>query len=798
MQKIFRRTILALSVLFVMLTTVAFSALSTSLAITTDVVFRPISDIRVDNIVLSGSTVGEAVLQYESEYNVDTITSGFVLPKSNSSITYKVTIANNGDYDQTIYNMTTSSNIGVNAVIKYGDGSTFNYKDIISKKSSVDLYITYTTSNPSNSVINVVNTFDFRKVYKIVYDENGGSSVSDQYKYEGENLVLNLVNDVLEEPSKTGYVFQGWTDESNGTRVKYNKGYTLTVDLDSTPIYTLYALYTKDIYTITFNPDNGESNIVRNIEYNLAYGELPEVSKTGYTLDGWYNSNDEEVTSATLATKNDTITAHWTANEYEITLDKNGGTNNPTGSITATYDSSDLEPARIILPERIYTISGFGLSNSRKSDGATVSGTDNLTVSYTFSGWYTQRSNGVLLMDTSETPTLISDVNEYTDEESNWVHDEDITLYARFSGDGSVTLPTIEKTGYTCGWTANESGTTIQHESGATLTNVIADVPLYGVCVDVQAPTLSLDKITYKTNDFNDWTLSSNSSIDSNGVLTLGTDGNNATATSDYIDVNGDFWYMTFDGYTETARPNLTIGGVSWGIYYYDEDYVTTTANTGDIYNGFAVSIPLSTWQNEIYWNNSKNNLDLWKNQGRYGENVKYIKIKYETGTNYSKSPVKIRNLKIYGQMENSFYLINVASSDNVGVTETKYEKGVQTASYFASNGRLVSNNQIRVTENGTYTVYVKDAAGNETVQTIQITNIKNEATFLPGQQFNAKIKQLAGNTNATYETVDTNITSIERANALPNGFTPTSANIVSTSDSIVPIYAWYNSGTIY
>ena len=55
----------------------------------------------------------------------------------------------------------------------------------------------------------------------------------------------------------------------------------------------------------------------------------------------------------------------------------------------------------------------------------------------------------------------------------------------------------------------------------------------------------------------------------------------------------------------------------------------------------------------------------------------------------------------------------------------TKYAKGEQTAEYFKNNGIDVENNQIRVTENGVYTVCVGDKAGNMTIKTIEITNIK-------------------------------------------------------------------------
>ena len=54
----------------------------------------------------------------------------------------------------------------------------------------------------------------------------------------------------------------------------------------------------------------------------------------------------------------------------------------------------------------------------------------------------------------------------------------------------------------------------------------------------------------------------------------------------------------------------------------------------------------------------------------------------------------------------------------------------------------------------------------------------------------------LAGNVNATYETEDVNIQNIARTSTLSTNLTKD--NIISTSDSTVPIYAWYDNGTIY
>ena len=65
--------------------------------------------------------------------------------------------------------------------------------------------------------------------------------------------------------------------------------------------------------------------------------------------------------------------------------------------------------------------------------------------------------------------------------------------------------------------------------------------------------------------------------------------------------------------------------------------------------------------------------------------------------------------------------------TDNVGVTVTKWASGNQNSDYFASNGTNLNGNTFIVTENGTYTVYATDAAGNESVRTIRIDNIDRE-----------------------------------------------------------------------
>ncbi len=72
-------------------------------------------------------------------------------------------------------------------------------------------------------------------------------------------------------------------------------------------------------------------------------------------------------------------------------------------------------------------------------------------------------------------------------------------------------------------------------------------------------------------------------------------------------------------------------------------------------------------------------------------------------------------------------------------------------------------------------------------------------ATFDTGENVNVKLKKLSGQSSASYSTANTTITAIEKADTLSTMVDKNDdAYIISAPDSIEPIYAWYNDGTIY
>ncbi len=66
------------------------------------------------------------------------------------------------------------------------------------------------------------------------------------------------------------------------------------------------------------------------------------------------------------------------------------------------------------------------------------------------------------------------------------------------------------------------------------------------------------------------------------------------------------------------------------------------------------------------------------------------------------------------------------------------------------------------------------------------------------GDKINIKFKKISGNTDVTANSADSNIKSIVRSYQEPDLSNMTNDNIISSSDSTAPVYAWYDNGTIY
>ena len=138
----------------------------------------------------------------------------------------------------------------------------------------------------------------------------------------------------------TGSYFM-WLD-GNGN--SYAPGASVPADVTE-----LTVQWTAPTYTVTLNAGDGTINSGNVTEYTYGVGAtLPtDVTRTGYTFKGWYDSKN--LTGSPVTAIGDTETgnkeywAKWEINQYTITFDTVGGST--VASITQDYGTAIAAPA---------------------------------------------------------------------------------------------------------------------------------------------------------------------------------------------------------------------------------------------------------------------------------------------------------------------------------------------------------------------------------------------------------------------------------------------------------------------
>ena len=139
-----------------------------------------------------------------------------------------------------------------------------------------------------------------------------------------------------------GYTFGGW-NKADGTAWDYASDKV-------TDNITLYAKWTANTYTITFDTVGGSEIAPITQDYGTAITVPADPTREGYTFIGW----DKEIPT-TMPAENMTVTAQWEINQYTITFDTNGGSE--IAPITQDYGTVITAPEA---PEREgYTFIGW-------------------------------------------------------------------------------------------------------------------------------------------------------------------------------------------------------------------------------------------------------------------------------------------------------------------------------------------------------------------------------------------------------------------------------------------------------
>lgn len=223
--------------------------------------------------------------------------------------------------------------------------------------------------------------------YTVTYDGNGstaGSTASSSHTYDtAKALTANGF-------TKTGYTFKGWNTKADGSGTSYaDKASVKNLSSTNGATVTLYAQWTANKYTVAYNANGGSGTMATDtVSYGTGYvTKTNAFTRTGHTFKGWNEKADGTGSDWTswigkswtwTYTKNITLYAQWTANQYQLTLNPNNGS-----------FSDGTTVAKTLNPDLIYNGYNWCDISSQK-----VSRTG-----YTFDGWYDKASGGEKVYD---------------------------------------------------------------------------------------------------------------------------------------------------------------------------------------------------------------------------------------------------------------------------------------------------------------------------------------------------------------------------------------------------------------
>ena len=215
------------------------------------------------------------------------------------------------------------------------------------------------------------------RTYSVTYNPNhsGGKSTIRQVtfgKKYGEKS-----DDFADPAPRDGYEFAGWFTLANG-----GKQITADTIVSDAKDHTLYAHWTRETISVTLNYAGGKYNNTDNATVSIPVGDTYasvisryKPTKDGFTFENWLH-DASDFNLDTVADKNTAtnLTAKWTEAEYTVTLDPNGGDAITDNQFSIKHNGTYAD-ANNVTPTR---------------------------TGYTFKGWYTAKSGGTKIEDTSK------------------------------------------------------------------------------------------------------------------------------------------------------------------------------------------------------------------------------------------------------------------------------------------------------------------------------------------------------------------------------------------------------------
>jgi len=202
----------------------------------------------------------------------------------------------------------------------------------------------------------------------VSYSINGGTGTAPSAQLGAQTRPVTLASG--SGLSRSGFTFEGWNTNADGTGTNYAAGSSYTPAGNIT-LYARWSALPADPYTITFNPQNGTVSTASGTtgtDGRLTSLPTPP-ARDGYTFDGWFTSETggTKVTTNHVFNSNVTIYAQWTEIPvilYTVTYNINGGTGTTPAAQTVDEGSSVMLSDGSGLTMSGFTFDGWNINEN--------------------------------------------------------------------------------------------------------------------------------------------------------------------------------------------------------------------------------------------------------------------------------------------------------------------------------------------------------------------------------------------------------------------------------------------------
>lgn len=152
--------------------------------------------------------------------------------------------------------------------------------------------------------------------YTVSFNSDGGTVVADIPVEYGMTVAAPT------EPTRTGYTFTGWYVDAAHTQLFHFTTTPITANMQ------LYAGWSTNQYTVTFESNGGTTVSEQLIDYGNPVLEPQPPGRTGYTFTGWYSDAalQQPFNFTTSSIYEDVqLYAGWERNQYTVSFDTTGG-----------------------------------------------------------------------------------------------------------------------------------------------------------------------------------------------------------------------------------------------------------------------------------------------------------------------------------------------------------------------------------------------------------------------------------------------------------------------------------------